>query len=121
MSVYTKYNETRKAYYHKNRERILEKRRLYRKNNREAYNKKRRNQRRKKYKAVVERLGAKCVECGYSDFRALVIHHKEQAPKTNGKRVCWDFLKKDFDYNKVKLLCANCHKIEHWGYVRKKY
>jgi len=42
-----------------------------------------------------------CEECGYSDKRALCIHHKDKNTKNNIRK-------------NLELLCWNCHMIKHY-------
>lgn len=41
-----------------------------------------------------------CERCGFSDKRALEVHHKDKNRHNNKK-------------NNLEILCANCHMIEH--------
>lgn len=43
----------------------------------------------------------KCERCGFSDKRALCIHHKDKNPKNNSEE-------------NLELLCWNCHQIWHY-------
>jgi hypothetical protein len=67
-------------------------------------------------KLVIEKLGGKCVRCGFSDYRALQIDHvhgggrKEAKAITNRKKF---LLKVLLDEEGVyQLLCANCNWIK---------
>ncbi len=44
----------------------------------------------------------KCEICGINDKRVLEVHHIDNNRKNN-------------NLNNLKLLCANCHKIEHYN------
>lgn len=71
---------------------------------------------------IINRLGGKCVKCGFSDIRALHIHHKfgggniERKFYGNGTAVT------NYRYHQgllehledLELLCANCHAIVSW-------
>ena len=59
-------------------------------------------------------MGGKCVRCGFSDIRALQIHHR--LIKTKIRKL--DYLTKKYDLNKVELVCANCHAIEHYLFYK---
>jgi hypothetical protein len=53
-------------------------------------------------KGALKQLPAVCAHCGYSDHpEILVIHH------TNGR--------KDHTLRSLKVLCPNCHALEHHG------
>lgn len=58
---------------------------------------------------VIRLLGSKCIRCGFNNLPALQIHHKTDKDRK------LDFLKLDYDLNKLELLCANCHMIEHYN------
>jgi hypothetical protein len=62
---------------------------------------------------VYSLLGNKCYRCGYENMIALEIHHKDgSSRKTRRVR---DYLKLGYNLLKVELVCANCHKIEHYS------
>jgi len=74
-------------------------------------------------KAVVDALGGKCIKCGFTDIRALEVHHKngggthERKTYGNGASV------NDYRYYRgllkhltdLELLCSNCHSILNWN------
>ena len=67
----------------------------------------------------IEYKGGKCQKCGYSQCQAaLDFHHRDPAKKDfslckkYGCRKISDRIKKELD--KCDLLCANCHREEHW-------
>lgn len=66
----------------------------------------------------VEYKGGKCEICGYSKYLgALDFHHKNSIEKDFGigqyrKYNFSDIVKKELD--KCSLLCANCHREEHY-------
>ena len=70
---------------------------------------------RKRRIALIERLGGKCVRCGFVDIRALQIDHVngdgylERGETTNYLKV-----NKSLDDNegRYQLLCANCNWIK---------
>lgn len=45
----------------------------------------------------------KCQRCGFSDHRALTVHHKDRNRSNN-------------DPSNLELLCWNCHAIEHYDH-----
>jgi len=67
----------------------------------------------------------KCERCGFNHPATLEFHHKDPKKKEftigtelyNGKSI--NELKKEM--KKCIVLCANCHKIEHWNEEEKKY
>jgi hypothetical protein len=71
--------------------------------------------------SVIETLGGKCIECGFSDKRALQIDHikgggsmERKTKKFSGqfhKQVIESFLKGE---EKYQLLCANCNWIKRF-------
>lgn len=72
-------------------------------------------------KSLFEALGLVCVNCGFSDSRALQVDHingggsKERKEKGNGtifyKKALESFLANE---NKYQLLCANCNWIKRY-------
>lgn len=60
----------------------------------------------------------KCEKCGINDFRVLDFHHVDPATKENevanlGHSAA---TKKKIlaEIAKCKVICSNCHRIEHW-------
>jgi len=112
--------EQKRQYYYNNRETFLkrvkeyrekypEKRKIYTKNYRRKYPNKNREWQEKRTFEVINNLGGKCNKCGYSKIPALVFHHKK-----GNKEKKRDWMKKDYDLNKLLLLCANCHSLIHY-------
>ena len=67
-------------------------------------------------KAVIELLGGHCIQCGFSDVRALQVDHingggsKERKNGiSNGRMLMLDVMKTE---GKYQLLCANCNWIK---------
>jgi hypothetical protein len=61
-----------------------------------------------------------CSRCGFADYRALDFHHLNPLEKDFAVA---DLISRGASLNKIKkeiekcvILCANCHRIEHWGY-----
>jgi len=78
--------------------------------------------RQKEKQAVINayKLGKGCSKCGYKEAAcALDFHHKEPSKKSKSiSRMIDDnySLDKIFqEIKKCKILCANCHRIEHFG------
>ena len=69
-----------------------------------------------KRKAVIYKGGG-CAECGYNKcIAALEFHHinsKEKDPNF-GKMKNWKFERIKEELDKCVLLCANCHREEHY-------
>lgn len=68
----------------------------------------------------IQYKGGKCQRCGYSGCQAaLDFHHRNPEEKDfslckkYGCRKLNDRIKKELD--KCDLLCANCHREEHWA------
>ncbi len=77
--------------------------------------------RRKLKRMLVEYKGGACVRCGYRKyFGALDLHHTDDANKSfglsrGGITRSWEKMKMEAD--KCILLCANCHREAHGGFV----
>jgi hypothetical protein len=94
-------------YYKKNRKKLVKKSVEWRKKNRL-----------KLKKEIIEILGGKCVRCGYSkSIYALDLHHTTDDKKDNlGSMLTNTSRKKCLEEaKKCILLCANCHREEHYG------
>jgi predicted HNH restriction endonuclease len=61
------------------------------------------------------KLGGKCAHCGIDEIKVLQLHHINGREVGESKKY-WRV--PDLDISKFKLLCANCHTLEHW---RKEY
>jgi len=69
-------------------------------------------------KEVMDKMGGKCVKCGFNDYRAVQIDHINgdgHADNVGGQkyyiRVLESFIKKE---GKYQLLCANCNWIKRF-------
>ena len=88
--------------------------------NKESWKVYSRNQYRERKREIVERLGGQCVECGFSDFRALTIDHKEGSGNAERKAYGWKYLKILFRLSpdalraKYQCLCSNCNAIKEF-------
>jgi hypothetical protein len=77
------------------------------------------NFRRRQKQKIVEYLGGACSTCGYSRcIAALEVHHidptqKKFAISVSGVPRSWDKVLEEI--KKCKLLCANCHREEHFS------
>ena len=71
---------------------------------------------------AIDYKGGKCVLCGYSrDPKALDFHHldgskKEFGLSDRGMTRSWEKIKSEVD--KCVLVCSNCHREIHSGFVR---
>ena len=78
-----------------------------------------RNRRRK---LIVGTLGGKCVACGYNSCdAALEFHHLDPTDKkislsTRDMQLAWEKIEKELE--KCILLCANCHRELHAGFLK---
>lgn len=70
---------------------------------------------------AVDYKGGKCMLCGYSrNIKALDFHHLDEKSKEfglsdRGMTRSWEKVKKEAD--KCVLVCANCHREIHSGFV----
>jgi len=67
---------------------------------------------------MIKYKGGKCERCGYNKcIQALEFHHKDTTKKeisiNNVKKSTLEAFKKEVD--KCTLLCANCHREEHYN------
>lgn len=77
------------------------------------------NNKEKRFDWVVENhlIPATCENCGYSDSRAIEFHHTEdneldESPRKMSRNMrSKEFIEKEIQ--RGKLLCANCHMLEH--------
>lgn len=73
-------------------------------------------------KAAILLKGGKCIKCGYNrcpaalDFHHIIPEEKEGNLKDLFSRN-WATIEKEID--KCILLCANCHRAEHYNEVSK--
>lgn len=107
--------EKQRKYYHehKNNKHFIETRKKWRKNNRESIRRRQKEWIQIRRNVTILALGGKCqnIKCGINDIRVLEIHHKYGRPKGERKTAC---LSPSYPLEKLKLLCANCHKVEEW-------
>lgn len=81
---------------------------------------------RKRKLDFIEYKGGKCQKCGYNECQAaLDFHHRNPEEKEfsickrYGYRILSERIKKELD--KCDLLCANCHREEHFDEAIKKW
>lgn len=81
------------------------------------YVKKDKDRNKKWYKDYKESLS--CNNCGFSHPAAIYLHHKVRATKkiTPSKMLSsgWSINRMKKELEKCEPLCANCHRIEHYG------
>lgn len=69
--------------------------------------------------AIIERLGGKCRRCGFSDYRALQVHHRNGGGAAEREALGWRYhysiarMPAEDIQRRFDLLCANCHAIVH--------
>lgn len=70
---------------------------------------------------AIDLLGGKCFLCGYSrEIKALDFHHLDESTKLFGlsdRGLTRSWKKTKEEVLKCVLLCANCHREVHSGYV----
>lgn len=68
----------------------------------------------------IQYLGGKCSKCGYSAcYEALDFHHLDPTQKDTkvSSMRYWTMEKAKVELDKCIILCANCHREEHYGVV----
>jgi hypothetical protein len=59
-----------------------------------------------------------CGRCGFADFRALEFHHRQRGEKDSNVsdmvRGAMSLENIRQEISKCIVLCANCHRIEHY-------
>jgi len=106
--------------YAENADLMREKSRKYRQAHLEqtrlASAKNKRETRIKQRKSVLEKLGGKCIKCGFNDWRALHVDHingggtKERKEFNSPAKSYQDIM--EFGILKYQILCANCNTIK---------
>ncbi len=116
------FNELKRKYYHRNKNKIKIKRHQFQKLNSKRLAMKtsvnrinRRTIARQRATEEKIRRGGACIICGYSkDLRALIWHHKNPITKEENisKLIIWANIPKLIEeLKKCDLVCANCHTI----------
>ena len=81
----------------------------------QAWNKNRKTKIRQQIAEYKE--GKACIQCGFSDVRAFVFHHRNPEAKTTEISIAymkgWSWKRTLEEIEKCDLLCANCHAIKH--------
>lgn len=77
-----------------------------------------RKERRAWYLDLKSKLKCEGKDCGVSDFRVLDFHHRDPSTKEiEVSNLALNGISKKkilAEIEKCKVLCANCHRIEHW-------
>jgi hypothetical protein len=100
-----KRRQSKKIWLEKNKDIINMKHRIWRHNIQLKFRKK-----------VISALGNKCMICGNSDFRVLIIHHIHGGGNAEREKLGVDYRYYKDALNHLEdfqLLCANCHTILH--------
>jgi hypothetical protein len=112
-----------KAYYYKNKAVISEKRKLYRAKNKDKIKEKKKADYQAFRIGLLDKLGGKCVQCGFSDWRGLQIDHvhdggtkhRKQFKNANSismiryyRHIMENVLSGDY-----QLLCATCNLLKY--------
>lgn len=114
------YEEHARKYYLEHKEQIIQKTRKYHLEHSEQAKKASRKYRRKLMRElrqkIIEKLGNKCIRCGFSDVRTLEIDHVHGGGSKERKEIhdCkkyYDKVLADMNEN-YQLLCANCNSIK---------
>jgi|GEM_PF-3566486 predicted HNH restriction endonuclease len=126
--VREKNTERARRYNQSHREKVNAYQRKYQNEHRNYYVKWARERKRELKKWAVDKLGRKCFDCGLeSKFDFIYdLHHENEAEswshfqnvnKTDMIRIrkLKEWQKADKIPNDIKLLCANCHRIRHYG------
>lgn len=113
-----KYAKWALEYYYRNKEKCAEKARLWRENNKEYRATYQREGKRKRKLEAIEYLGGKCMSCGHTFHPAIYeFHHLDPETKDRDPSkmlsLSWERLTNEL--NKCQLLCANCHRLAHYG------
>jgi len=114
--VYSKYA---KKYYEKNKEHISINGKKYYEKNKEHHKKISNNTNNKIRRTLLQKLGMKCIKCGFSDERILQIDHKEGGGlkeikkfKTNYGMYKYYLDHPELIQLKLQTLCPNCNWIK---------
>ncbi len=68
-------------------------------------------------KSILEALGARCVQCGFADARALQIDHVTGGGSQHRKSFpsltsYYDYVQANIASGQFQILCANCNQIK---------
>lgn len=76
-----------------------------------------RNFHKRRKQELVDRLGGKCIDCGWSGpLPAFDFHHKDSTQKDFNLSKTYKKMEEVIaEIDKCVLLCSNCHRVRHWG------
>lgn len=110
-----KKNQSHSKWRVKNREKLRIYQKTWRDRNREFITR----QRVELKKKLIELKGGKCEICGWSGHQvAFDFHHlnpNEKEWKNKGGEWVLKKYREEVSLKELQLLCANCHRILHWG------
>lgn len=111
-------NKAARKYYHSNKEICAVRAKQWRQENKEYIITKQREDKRKRKLWAITYLGEKCTKC-FGTFHPAVyeFHHIDPSTKDRdpSKMLQLSLEKLKTELDKCKLLCANCHRLEHHG------
>ena len=126
-------NARHNLYYQSKREEILARQKRFRENNLKKVKLRQKKAKKKYYHgkgklgdhklrlAVLKKLGEKCIQCGFADWRALQIDHVKNNGAEERKELHYKrFYKKILEMTQTELqenyqlLCANCNWIKKY-------
>tara|TARA_R110001592_G_scaffold89044_10_gene261982 strand:- start:3668 stop:4210 length:543 start_codon:yes stop_codon:yes gene_type:complete len=120
LPITDKYAANKRKYYEKNKAKVSARNKARYAANKEKYKAETIARRKAQYYKVFKiRYDGVCTVCGYSDYRALDFHHIDPSSKIDtiaqlcNRSVAWRRIKEEL--KKCELICANCHRIEHYG------
>lgn len=116
-------NEVHRAYYRRNRKRLIQKVVEWRKKNPEKHYANQRRAYARARERVLKAYGGKCECCGVTDKEFLCVDHRFGGGNKHRKKVApgWTLYlwlkRKGFPKKDFRLLCHNCNfSLGHWGY-----
>lgn len=111
--------EYKSGYYSQNKDRILQEHKEYYKQNAEkkkAYARQQRIHQKERMREARLARGGACERCGYNDCLAALDFHHPDDNKEGTVAVAKGWSDKRFyaEVAKCEMICANCHRKEHW-------
>jgi len=94
--------------------RIREQKREWREKNRERYNELSRNWSERMRWKYIQELNGKCSKCRVVATKDNMIIFDFHHINPEEKESAHEYRSKKFDTSKIKLLCSNCHRLEHY-------
>lgn len=105
-----------REYYHRNKEKCKANHAEWYSNNKEYALEKQRNKKRERKLWAIEYLGNCCSSCGGTFHPSIYeFHHIDPTTKDRDPSKMMQLSKQKLqdELDKCKLLCANCHRLEH--------